>query len=99
MTATKARKSKTHHLPEYSTLEATYTGSEGKTRYRFAIESGGDQAPYEFNVNDDGSRPYCECRTRHPYAKSCRLESPDYAAIMAGRGKNINAGLPVPCGY
>lgn len=99
MTATRARKPKTHHLPEYSTLEAVYTGAEGKTRYRFSIESGSNQADYEYNVNDDGSRPYCDCRIRHPYAAYCRLESPDYAAIMAERGKSINAGKPVPCGY
>jgi len=94
-----ARKPTTHHLPEFSTLVKAYIGAQGITRYEFRVESGSDQAPYRYDVNRDGSRPVCECRTRHPYTKACRLESPDYALVMAERAKAILMGKPVPAGF
>lgn len=94
-----ARKPTTHHLPEFSTLVKAYIGAQGITRYHFSVESGSAQPPYDYHVNRDGTRPVCECRTRHPYTKSCRLESPDYAHTMAERAKSVLMGKPVPTGF
>lgn len=91
-----SRKIATHHDPRFADLTEVYTGGDGKRRYRMAVRSGSSHAPsYRYDVNGDGSAPCCECRTRHPYARSCRLEGPALALEMAERAADQAAGLPV----
>lgn len=90
----KPKKPTTKHTPPFTTLLAVYAGSTGITRYRFAVESGTKgEPPYRYDVNGDGTAPFCECRVRHPYARSCRLEDPAYALEMAERGRKAIEGV------
>lgn len=95
--ARKPKRPTSVHLPSYAILIGTYTSAEGKERYEFTIPSGSHQPDYAYHVNEDGSRPYCECRVRHPYTRRCALE--EAAAEMAARGLAIRAGKPVPVGF